>query len=89
MPSWIWFFVIVVGLPVVLGVSGDVLKRWMKLKEKQLDHAASLAADRAAHQASHVDRLEERVRVIERIVTDKGHELAGEIEKLRDTPRIN
>lgn len=88
MPSWILFFVIVVGIPVIAGVGGDVLKRWIKLKEKQLDHAAVLAADRAAAQAAHIDRLEQRVRVLERIATEGNATLAHEIELLRDE-RLN
>ena len=31
-----------------------------------------------------IERLEQRVRVLERIVTDKGIDLADEIELLRD-----
>lgn len=85
MDSWVLFFLIVVGLPVMLGVFGDVAKRWMKLKEKQLDQAATLAASLAAEKAAHIDRLEERVRVLERIVTDRAPvALAHEIERLRD-----
>jgi hypothetical protein len=33
-----------------------------------------------------VQRLEERVRVLERIVTDNGYALASQIEALRDQP---
>lgn len=83
MPDWVMFFVIVVGLPVVAGVGGDIFKRWLKLKEKQLDHAAVLAADKAAAQAAHIERLEQRMRVLERIATDKGSDLAAQIEDLR------
>lgn len=79
---------IVVGLPVILGIGSDVFKRWMRLKEKQLDHAAHLAADKAAAQAAHIERLESRVRVLERIAVDKGNSIAAEIEDLRD-PQIN
>ncbi|WP_106639207.1 hypothetical protein [Allosphingosinicella vermicomposti] len=75
---------IVIGLPVILGVCGDLLKRWMRLKEKQLDHAAQLAADKAAAQAAHIERLEQRMRVLERIATDKGGDLAAQIDDLRD-----
>jgi hypothetical protein len=82
------FFVIVVGIPVVVGVGGDIIKRWMKLKERQLDHAAVLAADKAAAQAAHIEKLEQRVRVLERIATDKGTELAAQIDDLRDD-RLN
>ena len=83
MPDWVMFFVIVVGLPVVAGVGGDIFKRWLKLKEKQLDHAAVLAADKDAAQAAHIERLEQRMRVLERIATDKGSDLAAQIEDLR------
>ncbi|HEY5723574.1 MAG TPA: hypothetical protein VIT45_14775 [Allosphingosinicella sp.] len=78
------FFMIVVGIPVIGGIAADMFKRWLKLKEKQLEHAASLAADRATAQAAHIERLEQRVRVLERIATDKGNELAAQIEDLRN-----
>lgn len=84
MDQGIWFFVIVVAIPVIFGVAGSSFQKWLKLKEKQLDHAAVLAADKAAAQASHIDRLEQRVRVLERIATDKGGALADQIESLRD-----
>jgi hypothetical protein len=35
-----------------------------------------------------VDRLQERIRVLERIVTDRGAETAAQIEALRDHERI-
>ena len=78
------FFMIVVGIPVIGGIAADMFKRWLKLKEKQLEHAASLAADKAAAQAAHIERLEQRMRVLERIATDKGTELSAQIEDLRD-----
>jgi hypothetical protein len=78
------FFMIVVGIPIIGGIASDMFRRWLKLKEKQLEHAASLAADRAAAQAAHIERLEQRVRVLERIATDTGNELAAQIEDLRN-----
>ena len=86
--SMLIFFAIVVGIPVVVGVGADMFKRWIKLKEKQLEHAAVLAADKAAAQAAHIERLEQRMRVLERIATDRGSDLAGEIEQLRED-RVN
>ena len=86
--SMLLFFAIVVGIPVVLGVAGDVIKRWIKLKERQLDHAAALAADKAVAQAAHIERLEQRMRVLERIATDSGTDVAAQIEMLRDD-RLN
>jgi len=35
-----------------------------------------------------VDKLQERIRVLERIVTDRGAETAAQIEALRDHDRI-
>jgi hypothetical protein len=88
MADWLWFFVIVVAVPVIVGVFGESFKRWTKLKEKQLDHAAKLAADKATMQAAQIERLEQRMRVLERIATDRGPELAAQIEDLRDD-RLN
>jgi hypothetical protein len=61
-----------------------IAKRWFQLKERQLEAANSLAAEKAAQYAAHSERLEQRVRVLERIVTDKGIVVADEIERLRD-----
>jgi hypothetical protein len=77
-------FIIVVGIPVVFGIFGDVLKRWIKLKERQMEIQSHETAEKAAQYAAHTERLEQRVRVLERIVTDKGIALSEEIEKLRD-----
>jgi len=38
----------------------------------------------AAQYAAQTERLEQRVRVLERIVTDKGMDLSAEIDRLRD-----
>ena len=83
--SWL---VLIVVVPVLLGVGGDMFRRWLKLKEKQLEHAARLAADKAATQSSHIERLEQRVRVLERIATDGGAKLAAEIDQLQ-IDRVN
>ncbi|SNT16737.1 hypothetical protein [Sphingopyxis indica] len=80
------FFFIVVGIPVILGVGGDMYKRHLKFKEKQLEAISNETAEKAAQYAAHTERLEQRMRVLERIVTDRGLEVADEIEKLRDAP---
>jgi hypothetical protein len=85
MNGWtIAFFMVVVGIPVVLGIGGDVLKRWIKYKERELELTSVQTAEKAAQYAAHTERLEQRVRVLERIVTDKGIVLAEQIEQLRD-----
>ncbi|MGE5722395.1 MAG: hypothetical protein ACM3YM_08020 [Sphingomonadales bacterium] len=85
MPVSMLVFFVIVAIPIVLiGVAGDVMKRWIKLKERQLNQTAHLAAEKAAAQAMHVDKLERRVRVLERIATDRGVDLAHEIDTLGD-----
>ena len=44
-------------------------------------------AEKAAQYATHIRELEERVRVLERIVTDRGYDISAQIEALRDTKR--
>jgi len=61
---------------------------WLRLRERELEIRSEQTAEKAAQYAAHTERLEQRVRVLERIVTDKGADLAGEIEKLRDD-RVN
>ncbi len=79
------FFLIVVGLPVVCGIGYAAFERWLKHKEKMAKALTAETAEKAAQYAAHTERLEQRVRVLERIVTDKGIVLAEEIEALRLT----
>jgi hypothetical protein len=63
-----------------------VIRRWFSFKEKQLDTNARVAAERAAEYATSNSELEQRVRVLEQIVTDGGAQTAAQIEALRSTP---
>jgi hypothetical protein len=80
--------VIGVAVPVFLAMVAEIAKRWIKLKETQLTQTAHLAAEKAAAQAAHIETLEARVRVLERIATDKGVTLADQIDAL-DQDRLN
>lgn len=80
------FFFIVVALPVLAWGGSDIFKRWAKLKERQLELAAKTAGEQAAQYAAKIERLEQRVEVLERIATDRGVELADQIERLRTAP---
>jgi len=82
------FFLIVVGIPIIAGTVGKLFKEWLRHKQVTASALNAQTAEKAAQYAAHVERLEERVRVLERIVTDKGVGLAGEIEALRDPPRL-
>jgi len=76
--------VLALSIPVLAIFGAVVLKPWLKLKERQMELEADKVAEKAAQYAAQTDRLEQRVRVLERIVTDRGVSLADEIEKLRD-----
>lgn len=73
---------IMCGLLAIFG--GVVVRPWLRFKERQLEVQTRETAERAAQYGAHVERLEQRVRVLERIAIDKGTHLAAEIENLRD-----
>lgn len=80
MGNWVW-----VLIPLAAIIAG-VIKRWFDIKERQIAAVTTQSAEKAAQYAAHTDRLEQRMRVLERIVTDKGIDVADEIERLRDRP---
>ena len=75
-------------IPIVAILAKTVFTPWLKLKERQLELTSAAAAEKAAQYAAQTERLEQRVRVLERIVTDRGQDLAGEIERLRDVQTL-
>jgi hypothetical protein len=64
-----------------------IANRFFRLREKKLEVEAVMAAEKAAQYASRSHELEERVRVLEQIVTDSGAQTAAQIEALRDHGR--
>ena len=79
------------GIVITAIVTGSILItltfwRFFVWKEKQLDSETRLAAEKAAQYAASNAQLEQRVRVLEQIVTDAGAETAAQIEALRDRP---
>ncbi len=77
----------------ILALSIPIIAIWTthqrKLAEMQLDKTASASAEKAAQYATQIQRLEDRVQVLERIVTDKGYDVATQIEALRDARSID
>lgn len=59
-------------------------KHLQKVAEIQARNAVTDNGERDTAYASKVQALEERVRVLERIVTDGGYTVAAQIEALRD-----
>jgi hypothetical protein len=87
------------GLATVMGtvvavvsiVSGTYRRRLAFMERKLEITAGGAAAEKAAQYATYNGELENRVRVLERIITDggNGHDIALQIEALRDTGRIS
>ena len=80
--SWIWILIPLAAIGIA------PFKMWLRVKERQIESQSSLAAEKSAQYAQHVERIEQRLRVLEQIVTDGGAQTAAQIEALRDKDRI-
>jgi len=80
--AWIW-----VLIP-LLAIGIAPFKMWLRIKEKQIMAQSELAAEKSAQYAQHMERFEQRLRVVEQIVTDSGVQTASQIEALREQARI-
>ena len=76
---------VVLSIP-ILAILAGVTSKWLKLKEKQIGVMSADTAEKAAQNAAKTERLEQRVAVLERILTDRSTVLADEIDRLRDQP---
>ena len=81
--SWIWVLIPLAAIGIA------PFKMWLRVKEKQIGAQSTLAAEKTAQYAAHVERIEARLRVLEQIVTDRGVDTAAQIEALRERPRID
>ena len=73
---------------IILGIAQDTFQTWLKHKERQMELMANKTAEQAAQYAAKAQKLEARVRVLERIATDRGSDLAMQIEDLRDGDQL-
>jgi hypothetical protein len=80
--SWIWVLIPLAAIGIA------PFKMWLRVKERQISAQSTLAAEKSAQYAQHMERFEARLRVIEQIVTDGGIQTASQIEALRDHARI-
>ena len=65
----------------VMPFLGTWVHRRIELQDRKM-------AEKAAQDAANKQDLEDRLRVLERIVTDKGYDVANQIEALRDQRRV-
>lgn len=84
-PGDVFALLIVVLIPTAL--IAYAFRRFFSFREKQLEAETRLAAEKAAQYATSNAELEQRVRVLEQIVTDGGMHTAAQIEALRE-PRL-
>ncbi len=68
-----------VVIVVFIGCATGVVSEWLKTKRKTAGNDGALddAHDR-------IDELEERIRVLEKVVTDERYDLSRQIDSLRD-----
>ena len=84
------FCALVLAFIVAAGIWLDAYKGRMKHRQKQLELEVRLAEAGAGQRSdAEVARLEERVRVLERIATDRSPDLAAQIEQLRDLHEVD
>jgi hypothetical protein len=81
-PDTIWIFIPLFALSI------PIIKIWSRHQRGMAEIQAKAVAERAAQYATHTAELEDRVRVLERIVTDKGYDVASQIEALRDARKV-
>ena len=62
-----------------------IVKIWTTHRQKLVEMQLQGNPEQSAEQAAHSRELEDRVRVLERIITDRGFDVATQIEALRDS----
>ena len=76
-------------LAILMTFSIPILVIWTKHRKDVMQLQAQQIAEKAAQYATSNKELEDRVRVLERIVTDGGYDLAHKIEALRDERSVD
>lgn len=75
-------------IAIIMGCCIPMVAIWSKHKQKiaemQVSTTAAATAEKAAQYSTQVAKLEDRVQTLERIVTDRGYNIAAQIEALRD-----
>ncbi|MBS0475084.1 MAG: hypothetical protein JSR28_08025 [Proteobacteria bacterium] len=75
---------VIIGMVATMGMLVSGYKSRLRVKERELELRLAEAQARAAAAEPADTRIEQRLRVLERIATDKGQDIAAQIEQLRD-----
>jgi hypothetical protein len=78
----------IAALAILMTFSVPILAIWTKHRKEVMQMQAQQTAEKAAQYATSNKELEDRLRVLERIVTDGGYDVATQIEALRDQRRV-
>ena len=84
--------ILAIGLSIPLafyGVWTSHKQKLAKLEVERLQAQAAASRGPSGEQAVQIADLEDRMRVLERIVTDRGYDVATQIEALRDQRRLD
>ena len=73
----------------IFALSIPIIAIWTKHRQKIAEMELHATAEKAAQYATQNTQLEDRMRVLERIVTDKGYDVATQIEALRDARKVD
>jgi hypothetical protein len=82
-PDTIWVLIPLLALTI------PIIRIWTSHQRKIAEIQMQSTAEKAAQYATQNTQLEDRVRVLERIVTDKGYDVSSQIEALRDARKVD
>lgn len=80
------FIVVIVAISVISSMITKLFKSWMAHRERMLALKAQQGNQDSLQ--ARIDKLESRMRVLERLATDKGRHLADEIDQLNRTDNL-
>ncbi len=86
---FIIFAFILVIVPIAGSIGSSIHRRTNEHEERKLELEARKAEAESGQGGASYRKLEERVRVLERIATDSNHALASQIEELRSLDAID
>jgi hypothetical protein len=76
-------------IAIIMGCGIPITALWTKHRKEVMQMQVQMTAEKAAQYAASNKELEDRVAVLERIVTDRGYDVATQIEALRDQRRVD
>lgn len=83
-PEAIALCAVVIGLIAGAGILLEAYNRRLKNRERELELRVRMAETQGRDRIAGLPQVEERLRVLERIATDRRSDLASEIEELRE-----